>query len=100
MAYGVIHAARELGLRVPKDLAVVGYDDIELASLVTPPLTTIHQPRYEIGSMAAWSLIQQIENKEMQPTVTEFKTSLVIRESCGAVFRRGDQGYVEGGKPA
>lgn len=100
MAYGVIHAARELGLRVPQDLAVVGYDDIELASLVTPPLTTIHQPRYEIGSMAAWSLIQQIENKEMQPTVTEFKTNMVIRESCGAVFRRGDQGYVEGGKPA
>ncbi|MDW7674429.1 MAG: LacI family DNA-binding transcriptional regulator [Bacillota bacterium] len=83
MAYGVIHAARELKLNVPQDLAVVGYDDIELASIIDPPLTTIHQPRYEMGSMAVWTLIQQIEQKHIH-TVNQFKTNLVIRESCGA----------------
>ncbi|HUW65304.1 MAG TPA: LacI family DNA-binding transcriptional regulator [Spirochaetia bacterium] len=89
MAYGVIHAARELCIEVPRDLALVGFDDIELASMVTPALTTVHQPRLEIGSMAAWTLIQQIENKEIQPTTTELKTSLVVRESCGAGVCKG-----------
>jgi len=86
MAYGAVHAAREAELEVPHDLAVVGFDNIELASLVSPPLTTVNQPRYEIGSVAALTLIQQIENKDAKPVSSEFKTSLVVRASCGASF--------------
>ena len=88
MAYGAVHAAREAELDVPRDLAVVGFDNIELASLVSPPLTTVSQPRYEIGSVAALTLIQQIENKDAKPVSSEFKTSLVVRESCGAHLPR------------
>ena len=52
MAIGVLRAAMELGRRIPQDLALVGYDDIELASYTTPPLTTIQQPKKEMGITA------------------------------------------------
>ncbi|STJ92283.1 DNA-binding transcriptional repressor RbsR of ribose metabolism [Escherichia coli] len=54
MAVGVYQALYQAELQVPQDIAVIGYDDIELASFMTPPLTTIHQPKDELGS---WRLM-------------------------------------------
>jgi LacI family transcriptional regulator, galactose operon repressor len=52
LAIGVVHALRTKGVRVPDDVSVVGYDDVELAAMTDPPLTTVHQPTYELGATA------------------------------------------------
>jgi DNA-binding LacI/PurR family transcriptional regulator len=70
-------------MRVPEDLAVVGFDDIFLASHTHPPLTTIHVPAYGLGWTAAEVLVSVIEGDEEVASVT-LETELVIRESCGA----------------
>ena len=64
MAVGAMKAARDAGLDVPEDLAVVGFDDIQLASLLNPALTTIHQDKVGLGRAAARALLEQIENPE------------------------------------
>jgi LacI family transcriptional regulator len=61
MAYGVMQAADDLGLRVPDDLAVVGFDDIASSAHMRPPLTTIHQPFYEMGQRSMSLLLSQAE---------------------------------------
>ncbi|MYL18657.1 substrate-binding domain-containing protein [Halobacillus litoralis] len=63
MALGVMRAARRIGKRIPEDLSVTGYDDIILASYVTPALTTVGQDTFEIGSSAAALLINMLEGK-------------------------------------
>ncbi|MDX6618990.1 MAG: LacI family transcriptional regulator, partial [Gaiellales bacterium] len=62
VALGVLKAARELGLRVPEDLAVAGFDDFEFAAAVDPPLTTVRIPGYEMGRQAARSLLRAVES--------------------------------------
>ena len=84
MAVGAIKAAREHGLRVPQDLAVVGFDDMPLASYFDPPLTTIQQDIFEQGRHGARILIEKIENASRPPERVVVPTRLVIRESCGA----------------
>lgn len=64
VAVGALKACAELGRSVPDDVAIIGFDDIPLASLVTPPLTTIHVPRYELGVLAGKTLLAQINGKE------------------------------------
>jgi LacI family transcriptional regulator len=66
MAIGAVRALTEAGLHVPDDVSVVGYDDIHLASLVTPSLTTVRQPVYGMGQAAAEQLILQIRKREEQ----------------------------------
>lgn len=84
MAIGVLRAASELGRRVPHDLAVVGFDDIELARFTAPALTTIAQPKMEMGKKAVELLVERMHNHDL-PTRTELlPTKLIIRESCGA----------------
>jgi LacI family transcriptional regulator len=83
MAVGAIKAAREAGLSVPGDLAVVGFDDIQLASLVDPPLTTIRQDRVGLGQATARALIEQIENPETIPAALTLPVELVVRKSSG-----------------
>ena len=61
MAYGVMQAADDLGLRIPDDLAVVGFDDIASSAHMRPPLTTIHQPFYEMGQQSISLLLSQTE---------------------------------------
>lgn len=86
MAIGVIRAASELGRRVPDDLALVGFDDIELASYTIPPLTTISQPIDRMGDLAARTLIQRIEEDGLQaPTRQLLPVELVVRGSCGGL---------------
>jgi DNA-binding LacI/PurR family transcriptional regulator len=62
VALGVLKAARELGLRVPEDLAVAGFDDFDFAAALDPPLTTVRIPGYEMGRQAARSLLQAVES--------------------------------------
>lgn len=81
VAVGAMQACAQLGRRVPDDVAIVGYDDIPLASLVTPALTTIHIPRYEIGRLASDILLAQIDGKTTQ-TRTVLPVELTIRASA------------------
>jgi LacI family transcriptional regulator len=81
MAIGAICAIKEEGLSVPKDISVVGFDDIALASFFNPKLTTVIQPKYIMGKLAANMLIERIRNKEMAPRRKLLKTELIIRES-------------------
>jgi len=83
-AIGAMHALSERGLRIPEDMAVVGFDDLSLAAFTNPPLTTVYSPRYKIGVAAADLLIDHIEQKQEKPVHIVFRTPLVIRQSCGA----------------
>jgi LacI family transcriptional regulator len=88
MAAGAIKVLREAGLRVPEDVAVVGFDDIPLASMVEPPLTTVRQPIEQTGGMAVELLVSLLENPG-EETVHRvvLPTELVIRASCGVRSR-------------
>jgi LacI family transcriptional regulator len=83
MAIGVLRALTAQGVRVPDDIAVVGFDDIFPASLSDPPLTTVHQPIRELGQRACERLIERIADSGMRPKVELLPTELVIRSSCG-----------------
>lgn len=85
MALGAMQALREMGLRVPHDMAVVGFDDIAYAALVTPPLTTVAQPTFRMGAIATRLLSERIKGHD-EPAHRRvlLPTTLVIRESCGA----------------
>ena len=90
MAIGVIRAARELGLRVPHDLSVVGFDDIDISQHTNPPLTTVHQPIRRKGETAVRLLLAMIEGRERRPAAVRLETRLIIRESTGSgAARRG-----------
>jgi len=82
MAIGAISAALELGRQVPATLSLVGFDDVRLASFVNPPLTTVAQPKYEMGVLAAQMLMERIKDKTMPPRRHLLETTLVIRGSC------------------
>lgn len=83
-AIGALRACAELGRRVPEDIAIVGFDDIELASLVSPALTTMHVPRYEIGMMAMEQLLRVIGADGKLVERIDIKVEKVVRQSCGA----------------
>jgi LacI family transcriptional regulator, galactose operon repressor len=80
-AVGVLQVARELGLRVPEDLSVVGFDDSEQAAIVTPALTTVRQPLAEMGRMAVSLLLRLLENQRVEGLKVELATRLVVRAS-------------------
>jgi LacI family transcriptional regulator, galactose operon repressor len=82
VAVGVLRAATELGRSVPDDLAMVGFDDIPLAALVTPPLTTCRIPRYELGVRAVKLLLAQIREDSTGPEEIILQPELVVRESA------------------
>ncbi len=83
MAVGAIRAMADAGLRCPDDIAVVGFDDIQLAELVSPALTTIRQDKQALGAAAARSLVRLIDDTETAPHVSVLPVELVVRESCG-----------------
>ncbi len=84
MAIGALETLRHHGLRVPDDMAVVGFDDITFASLVSPALTTVAQPKYRMGQMAMERLLQLLDGGDARSRQTVLVPELVIRESCGA----------------
>lgn len=81
MAVGVVEAARAAGLRVPGDLSVVGFDDSDLASLLTPPLTTVRQPLAEMGRIAVSLLLRLLEGQRVEALEVELAAALVVRAS-------------------
>ncbi|MFC1569861.1 substrate-binding domain-containing protein [bacterium] len=83
MAIGALEALIQRGISVPYDVAVVGFDDFPTSALVTPPLTTVRQPIYEMARKAMDLLIDQIQYHNSIPHETYFPTELMIRESCG-----------------
>jgi LacI family transcriptional regulator len=88
IALGVIDAVEEMGLRIPDDIALVGFDDTDFASISRINLTTISQRKYEMGQLGVQILIDQIEGKTdncIHKIVLEPR--LIIRESCGARLR-------------
>ncbi len=85
MMGGVLRAVRKLGLRVPKDLSLIGFDDSTWASVVDPPITVIAQQAYELGRMAAQMILDSIEGKTIKLGVTRLQTKLIERESCARV---------------
>jgi LacI family transcriptional regulator len=83
MALGALRAISQAGLRVPDDIALVGFDDVPFAAQCTPPLTTIRQPIEQAGAMAVEILIDLIENPGLAPKRIVLPTELVVRQSCG-----------------
>ncbi len=82
-AMGLIKRAQELGVRVPDDVAIIGYDDIVISSMITPALTTVKQPIFEMGKASVKMLISQMESdKKYVDEVVIFQPELVIRESA------------------
>ena len=81
MAHGALQALREAGRRVPEDVAVIGFDDISLATYCDPPLTTVRQPIAEIGRSMARAMLRLLEGLEVEP-LTILPTELVLRESA------------------
>jgi LacI family transcriptional regulator len=84
MAIGTIQAAREHGLRVPEDLSVVGFDDVERPLLMTPQLTTVRQPLAEMGRMAVNLLFRLLDKQRIDALRVVLSTHLVVRESTAA----------------
>jgi LacI family transcriptional regulator len=88
MAIGVIQAAVEHGLTVPRDLSVVGFDDVAAAALVTPPLTTVRQPLQDMGRAAVSLLDRLIEGRPIEAMRIEVATRLIVRASTGPPMSR------------
>ena len=99
MAYGVISAAEEFGLSIPRDVALVGFDDDAYSMHTRPALTTVKQPFFEMGQRGIELLLSLLDSAtvppqgkekslpEAQPTRILLPTRLIVRESCGATAR-------------
>jgi DNA-binding LacI/PurR family transcriptional regulator len=89
-AIGAIRALKDAGLRVPEDVSVVGFDDIQSAAYSTPSLTTVRQPLFEMGQRGAQILLERIANREAPyPAEIVMEPELVIRESTGTANGSG-----------
>ncbi len=83
IAIGAMRAAKKLGIRVPNDVAVTGFDDIPFARDLDPPLTTVRVPKRLMGELAARRLIERINEPGLPPVVLMVPTTLIARRSCG-----------------
>jgi LacI family transcriptional regulator len=81
MAIGALRAAHERHLTLPRDLSVVGFDDLEMASIAMPPLTTVRQPLQGLGRMGVDVLYRLLQGRRLDATRLELSTSLVVRQS-------------------
>ncbi len=85
MAIGAVQAVQQAGLRVPEDISITGFDNIQLAAFVSPPLTTFHQPKYELGREAALMMLRVLADGETavstQPEVIRLRGELIVRQS-------------------
>jgi len=82
MAIAAMKVIKEKGLKIPDDISIAGFDDIEAASQIDPPLTTVRQPLYRMGEEAAKLLFHLLNSKEDKPQRMLLDAELVIRESC------------------
>lgn len=87
MAIGAMFTLREQGLQIPVDCSITGFDNIQLSQYIIPPLTTFHQPRYELGSEAAAMMLRLLNRKTSNFSTTEvvtLKGDLVVRQSTSS----------------
>jgi DNA-binding LacI/PurR family transcriptional regulator len=82
VAFGALAAARDAGLRIPEDMAIVGFDDVPMAADVTPPLTTVHLPAQALGRTAAELLMRLVAGEEVPQRTVLLDTHLVARQSA------------------
>ncbi len=87
-AIGAIKAIEELGLNIPKDISIIGYDDIDITELLKVPLTTVHYPKFKCGVEATKMIIRMLEKKRSRSKKIVLETSFVERDSCGPVRTR------------
>jgi LacI family transcriptional regulator len=84
MAFGAVRAVLDRGMRIPDDLSLIGFDNIEFSSIIHPPLTTIHQPKYEMGQAAVEILLRLARDKTRRtPESRVLGVELIERQSCG-----------------
>jgi LacI family transcriptional regulator len=83
MTAGAIMAVRELGLQMPGELALVGFDDLDWTTLVEPPITVVAQPVAELGRAVAERLLERLAGDDSPPRESRLETCLVVRGSCG-----------------
>jgi LacI family transcriptional regulator len=97
MAAGCVRAAEERGVQIPGDVALVGFDDIQLAGMMQPALTTVRQDKMGLGATAADALLQMIEQTDAVPPIATLPVELVVRESSGArhASRRAPDTHLE-----
>ncbi len=91
MAAGIVAAAQAAGLTLPRDLAVVGFDDTRIARMTRPALTTVRVPMAKMGAYAVELLCQRITDPQRPPTRISLTPELVIRESCGHGARKREK---------
>ena len=84
VARGAIEAARSMGLSVPEDLSVIGFDDTEIARIASPPLTTVRQPLQEMGAVALRTALRLVAGEKIDSNHVELATELVVRASTAA----------------
>ncbi|MCR8634798.1 LacI family DNA-binding transcriptional regulator [Paenibacillus radicis (ex Xue et al. 2023)] len=85
MTLGAYKYLKEAGLRVPDQVAVLGYDDPDWAEIVDPPITTIRQPAYQLGVQAASLMLARIKDSQVKREIMYMDPALIIRRSCGCV---------------
>ncbi len=91
-ALGVLDAARQIGLRIPEELSVVGYDDLQVAQWSSPALTTIHQPLLQMAEEATRMVLRLRDGERPDNLRLDLATSLVVRQSTAAPFPVTDTG--------
>ena len=84
MALGALQAAQEMALRCPEDLSIIGFDNLEFSEITSPPLTTVHQPGYQLGTRAAEILLKQVRSGIDTAEQVVLKTELILRQSACA----------------
>ncbi|WP_250031014.1 LacI family DNA-binding transcriptional regulator [Paractinoplanes maris] len=85
LAMGVYEAARRLGLRIPDDVSVVGFDDVPAARWASPPLTTVRQPLRDMGRLAAHTVLRLARGDELESESMELRTRLIVRASTTGI---------------
>jgi DNA-binding LacI/PurR family transcriptional regulator len=83
MAFGALTAAEERGVLAPRDLSMIGYHDLPHDERIVPPLTSIRQPREELGRTAAQFLVQMLASPDRPPAPRRLAPELVVRQSTG-----------------
>ncbi|MEZ8967589.1 substrate-binding domain-containing protein [Vibrio breoganii] len=85
MAMGAINAAHELGITIPEQLSIIGYDDLHIARFMSPALTTIHQPKFRLGKAAVDAILQKLSNADAPHKTVQLEPKLVERKTVRTV---------------
>lgn len=95
MLLGVLAVLREAQINIPEDIAIIGFDDTPWANEITPPITVVAQPTYQLGSESLRLLRRRINDPDAPHLISRLDTELVIRESCGARLNFSNSSHIE-----